>query len=130
MTHERDQGSPREHGHPHDRAAQEHHEGHVDRVHVEDAVLNIGGEFGALILYTGPEYREREIEISLVGDDGHRTHTAIHERQVGGETVYAGIYAELREGQYRLWTDDPELPDRVTITGGQVAELDWRRASG
>ena len=130
MTHEHDEGSAHEHGHPHDRPGQGHHEHHVDRVHAEDAVLNIGGDVGALILYTGPEYREREIEISLVGDEGHRTHTAIHERRVGADTVYAGIYAELKEGQYRLWTDDPELPDRVTITGGQIAELDWRRPPG
>lgn len=124
-------GDP-DHDHSHDGLAAHTHgapaEHHEDRVHTEDAVLNIGGDIGALILYTGPEYREREIELSLVGGDGRRTHTAVHERRVGDQTVYAGIYPELKEGRYRLWTDDPELPDEVTIVGGQVAELDWRRA--
>ena len=118
---------------------------------LEDAVLDIGGDVGALILYTDADYDEREIEISPVDDlapanahdhtEGHdhdhphehehehehRTHTAIHERQAGGQTTYAGIYPQLKAGTYRLWTDDPSLPDRVTIVGGEVAEVDWRK---
>ena len=33
---------------------------------LEDAVLDIGGNIGALILYTDAEYDQREIEISPV----------------------------------------------------------------
>jgi hypothetical protein len=105
-------------------------ENHVRRVHTEDAVLNIGGDVGALILYTGPEYLEAEVEISPIGDDQARVHTAIHERRAGDRTVYAGIYPELRAGTYRVWVDDPTLPDRVTIVGGEVAQLDWRGKTG
>jgi len=116
---------------------------------LEDAVLDIGGDIGALILYADADYLDREIEISpLDGDEhehthedahepdhghehghehGHRTHTAIHERRSGGSITYAGIYPELRAGTYRIWADDPSLPDRVTIVGGEVAEVDWRR---
>lgn len=120
-----------------------------------DAVLDIGGDIGALILYTDAEYNGREIEVSPIDepdhgqevghDDGrepahehghvheqghgpaHRTHTAIHERRSGGEVTYAGIYVELKAGTYRIWTNDPSLPDRVTIVGGHVAEVDWRK---
>jgi hypothetical protein len=123
---------------------------------LEDAVLDIGGDIGALILYTDAAYNGREIEVSPIDepDDrhgrghehadehehdhqhenahghehGHRTHTAIHERRSGGQVTYAGIYVELKAGSYRIWTDDPSLPDRVTIIGGQVAEVDWRTA--
>jgi hypothetical protein len=127
---------------------------------LEDAVLDIGGDVGALILYTDAEYDEREIEISPIDDSAesavhdhgeghdhdhshahedahehsreheHRTHTAIHERRSGGQTTYAGIYPQLKAGTYRLWTDDPTLPDRVTIVGGEVAEVDWRKPGG
>jgi hypothetical protein len=111
----------------------------------EDAVLDIGGDVGALILYTDADYDEREIEISPVDDPEaapvhdhehdhehrheheHRTHTAIHERRAGSVSTYAGIYPQLKAGHYRLWTDDPTLPDRVTIVGGEVAEVDWRK---
>lgn len=124
---------------------------------LEDAVLDIGGDIGALILYTDAEYNEREIELSPISegdhdhdhgheherghehehervhqhdhgqDHGQRTHTAIHERRAGGSVTYAGIYVELKAGTYRIWTDDPSLPDRVTIVGGEIAEIDWRR---
>ncbi|HEY7827324.1 MAG TPA: hypothetical protein VIB99_03760 [Candidatus Limnocylindrales bacterium] len=131
---------------------------------LEDAVLDIGGDIGALILYTDAEYAGREIEVSLLDeaagqpaeaehehgqehDHGHdhthehergleggaepghsgRVHTAIHERRAGDLVAYAGIYPELQQGTYRVWIDDPALPNQVTIVGGEVAELDWRR---
>ncbi len=124
---------------------------------LEDAVLDIGGEIGALILYTDAAYNEREIEVSRLDesqaepdeqkhehehehehlhDQGHshdhdhdrvrRIHTAIHVRRAGGTVTYAGIYPELAAGRYRIWTDDPSLPNEVTIVGGEVAEVDWR----
>jgi hypothetical protein len=115
---------------------------------LEDAVLDIGGDIGALILYTDAAYEGREIEVSRIDepDDDqdhehahehghghdhehghdHRTHTAIHERRSGGKVTYAGIYLALKAGIYRIETDDPSLPDRVTVVGGQVAEVDWR----
>jgi hypothetical protein len=108
--------------------AHDHHPGDgLDRGHLvaDEPVLDIGGEIGALILYTVPEYVDREIEISPIGDDAARTHTAIHRRSVAGRVVYAGIYPELRAAEYRVWTNDPRLPDRVTIVSGAVAELDW-----
>jgi hypothetical protein len=118
---------------------------------LEDAVLDIGGDIGALILYTDAGYDQREIELSPIDEaehrhgpgtaqehkhgyehehehgHEHRVHTAIHERRSGGQVTYAGIYPELKAGTYRIWIDDPSLPDRVTIIGGEVAELDWRR---
>ena len=99
---------------------------HVHGPRLEDAILDIGGDVGALILYTDAGYAEREIEVSLEGDDEHRTHTAIHERRSGAGVVYAGIYPELHAGHYRIWADRPGLTDHVTIVGGEVAEVDWR----
>lgn len=102
------------------------HEHGPARVHAEDAVLDIGGDVGALILYTDESYREREIEISPFGDDARRTHTAIHERLIGGRVVFAGLFPDLKAGAYRLWAEDPALPDRLTIVGGEVTTVDWR----
>jgi hypothetical protein len=96
-----------------------------DHLAADEPVLDIGGEIGALILRTGPEYLDREIEVSPIGDDAGRVHTAIHRRSVGDLIIYAGLFPELRAGEYRVWTDDPRLPDRVTIVGGAVSELDW-----
>jgi hypothetical protein len=89
------------------------------------AVLDIGGDAGALVLYTDETFVDREIEVSRVGDD-RRVHTAIHPRRMGEAIVYAGVYPDLPAGSYRIWVDEPGLPNQVTIVGGQVTELDWR----
>jgi len=89
-------------------------------------VLDIGGDVGALILYTTAVDDEREIEVSSVDDATRHSHTAVHRRDAGGQTVYAGIYPELIAGTYRIRVDRPGLVDQVTIVGGQVAEVDWR----
>jgi hypothetical protein len=62
-----------------------------------------------------------------LGDDDRRVHTAIHERRTADSVTYAGIYPQLVAGRYRIWTDRPGLVDEVTIVGGEVAEVDWRR---
>jgi len=101
-------------------------EGSSDRVHAEDVVLDIGEGFGALLIYTKPELRGTEIEVSRAGDDAKRVHAEVLERRVGGEPVFAAVLAALPEGDYRIWTDDPRLRNTVTIRSGEVAEVDWR----
>ena len=98
-------------------------ENHVDRVHAEDLVLDIGDGIGALILYTSPELRGREIEVSLLGLDAKRVHTAIHERRVNGRTVFAGVYPDLPEGDYTIWSEDPSKTTAFTIVGGQALKV-------
>jgi|BarGraNGADG00212_1021973.scaffolds.fasta_scaffold25222_2 hypothetical protein len=95
------------------------------------AVLDIGGDTGALVLYTAKTFADREIELSRLGDE-RRVHTAIHPRRVGETVAYAGVYPDLPAGSYRIWVDEPGLPNQLTIVGGQATELDWRspRASG
>ena len=103
---------------------------HQDWLAGVGSVLDIGGDVGALVLYTDERYLDREVEISPLGDESRPVHTAIHERRVGEQVLFAGVYPELPAGMYRIWTDDPLLQDRVRIVGGEVAEVDWRRAPG
>jgi len=102
------------------------HEHHIDRVHPEAIVLDIGGDIGALIIYTKPELRGREIEVSRTGSPDQRTHVEVLERLVDGKTVFAAAYPELKEGLYDVWGDGGNPVDSVTITGGSVATRDWR----
>jgi len=95
------------------------------RVHTESVVLDIGDDVGALVLYTLPHLHGREIEVSPLGQDSQRVHTAVLERRANGRTLFAAVYAELREGRYRIWGDDARLPSEVTIEAGRVAEVDW-----
>jgi hypothetical protein len=96
------------------------------RVHPESAVLDIGQDTGALIIYTREEFRGKEIEVSPRGNVWRRVHTEVLERRVQDRPVFAALFAALTAGDYQIWTPDPKLVDNVTVVGGNVAEVDWR----
>ena len=97
-------------------------ETYTERVHTENAVLDIGEDIGALVIYTGQEMLGREIEVSPKSNQVLRIHTAVLERKVNGRRMFAALFLELPEGDYiTLTTPSSE----ITITGGQVAELNW-----
>ena len=91
-------------------------------------VLDIGGTIGALVLHTTVDLLGAELEVALVGADphAHRTHTAVRERRGGPQVQYGAIYAALPAGAYIVYGVDGHPADTVTITGGEVATLDWR----
>jgi hypothetical protein len=95
------------------------------RAHPEPVVLDIGDDVGALLLYTPPTMHGQEIEVSPLGVDSQRVHTAVLERLIGDQTRYVAVYPELRAGCYQIWVDDPSRTNQFTIIGGQVAEVDW-----
>jgi hypothetical protein len=101
-------------------------EQHSDRVHPETVVLNIGRDIGALIIYTMPELRGREIEVSPRGSDAKRVHVEVLERRINGRPVFAAVFPGLRAGDYDIWNNTPNPSDTVTIVGGEVASVDWR----
>lgn len=93
------------------------------RVSTGHAVLDIGQNIGALVIYTNAEHCGREIEVSPKDDHMQRTHTEVRERRVNGDVVYAALFLALMEGDYNIWC----IPGQsVTIRGGNVAEVDWR----
>lgn len=99
---------------------------HVQRVHTEPVVLDIGEDTGGLIIYTGPDMSGREIEISPRGEPAIRTHTDVAERRAAGTTYFAAVYLPMPEGDYLIWGPDPEQPTPCAIVAGVVTELDWR----
>ena len=100
------------------------------RVHTEHAVLDIGEDIGALVIYTREALRGQEIEVSPRDDARQRTHTVVLERQVQRRrSVFAALFLALPAGDYRIWCDDPTVPNTVTIVGGAVAEINWRASA-
>ncbi len=91
-------------------------------------MLNLGGAIGALMVHVGPGMAGAEIGINPVdpATGSHHTHTDVRERQLGAHRSYAAVFPSLVAGDYLL--DDPRGgPARqVTISGGRVAQLDWR----
>jgi hypothetical protein len=126
-THEHHTHDPFSHAHhEHEPHA---HERYSDRPHPEFVVLEIGGDLGALIVYTDAEMHGSEIEISPADDDDARSHKDVLERSLGGLPAFSAVFDRIREGRYTLWVDDTPRARDVQVAGGEVAELDWRLAS-
>jgi hypothetical protein len=102
-------------------------EQHIDRVHPETVVLDIGGDIGALIIYTEAALRGREIEVSPQGSAA-RVHVEVLERRINGRPIFAAVFPGLRAGDYDMWENFPKSSGTVTIVGGEVATVDWRQA--
>jgi hypothetical protein len=96
-------------------------------------VLELGGDTGALIIYTGRESHGREIDISPVEPAGApRTHSAVRERRVRDGVFFSAVYPELPAGTYTVWADPVTPVGEVTVLGGVVVEFAWpsRPAAG
>jgi hypothetical protein len=89
-------------------------------------VADIGGDIGALVLYTAPEMSGVEIDIEPVGHPERRSHVAVRERRLATGSVYAAFYPSLVAGDYTLLMPAPDGPRPVTIAGGSVTEVAWR----
>jgi len=98
----------------------------IDRVHTEHAVLDIGEDIGALIIYCRPELRGKQLDLSPRERTWQRVHTDVLERRAGKHPVFAALFLALPVGDYLIWGNSAEPIGEVTINGGQVAEINWR----
>ncbi len=85
-------------------------------------MADVGGDRGALVLYTPASMVGAEIEISPV-NGGMKTHVAVRERLVSENRLYAAFYPSLPAGIYVVWGLDSRPAGKVTIVGEEVAEL-------
>jgi hypothetical protein len=88
-------------------------------------VLELGPGAGALVLHTPAELNGAEIEISLVGGGGRRTHSAVRPRLVADSTRYAAVYPGLPPGEYTIWHPDGMPAATVTVAGGVATTVRW-----
>ncbi|PZF85226.1 phospholipase [Micromonospora deserti] len=86
-------------------------------------LLDLGGDTGALIIYTGRDLGGREIEVSREGVP--RTHSAVRERRVQDGTFHSAVYPDLPAGVYTVWWDGRTPAGTVTVAGGVIAEFVW-----
>ncbi len=101
------------------------HEDYAARAHPENVVLDIGEEFGALIIHSEAAMHGREIEISPAGEDSNRSHKEVLERRIAGKPAFTAVFDRIPEGSYTLWVDDVPRAREVEIGGGEISELDW-----
>ncbi len=94
-------------------------------------VMDVGGDIGALILYTPAAMDGREIEISRDGQPGaRRTHAQVRARQPPAGIRYAAVYPGLPAGAYTIWDEQDHPAAWVTITGGEVTSCGWPQTEG
>ncbi|WP_422738397.1 phospholipase [Micromonospora sp. WMMD729] len=86
-------------------------------------VLDLGGDTGALIIYTGRDLHGREIEISRDGE--RRVHSAVRERRVRDGSFHSAVYPDLAAGIYTVWWDANTSAGTVSVHGGGIAEFAW-----
>jgi hypothetical protein len=89
-------------------------------------VLDIGGSIGSLIVHTGPDLHGTEVEISTTGDDTHRAHKEVLERESGGHPAFTAVFDTLPAGRYTVWVNGKPRARAVKVEAGRVAQLDWR----
>jgi hypothetical protein len=89
--------------------------------------LDIGDGRGALVLYPSERFRDREIEISRVDEDGphppYRVHTGVHERRAEARSLLTAIFGSLPAGDYVVWEDEDKAGPVVSVPAGAVAEV-------
>lgn len=98
----------------------------VEGVHAGYAVLDIGDEVGALIIYSRHELCGRQIDVSPKARPWQRVHTDVLERRANGRPVFAALFLALPADDYLIWGNNLQPVGEVVIAGGQVAEIDWR----
>ena len=103
-----------------------HHHHDAYEVRSQPVVLDLGDGVGALIVHTDPTLLGVEVEISASGHDGDRQHKQVLRRTMGRTTATVLVYDNLADGSYTLWVDGEAWAHDVEVTGGRVAELDWR----
>ena len=92
---------------------------------MDSLILDIGGTVGALVITTGPELAEEEIEISPgIDPTVRRTHNVVHPRRNRDVVMaYAAVFPTVPAGQYTVWNHDGAPYAVITVHGGQVTQL-------
>jgi hypothetical protein len=88
-------------------------------------VMEVGGDVGALVVYTPDALAGHEIELALRGDDRQFVHTEVRERRLPDGTIYAGVFPAVPAGEYTLLSIHALPALDVNVEGGRVAELTW-----
>ncbi len=102
------------------------HEAHRDvGVTARPAVLELGADVGAAVIYTTAALDGAEIEIKPARGDWDGTHTAVRRRpgEPGCEPIFAALFYGLAAGTYDLRLRHQS--QSIQVCGGRVTEDTW-----
>ena len=117
--HEHAQGAPHAHAPdaPHAHAPEQAPE------NIDNLILDIGAETGALIIHAAVNHDQAEVEISPAGSEQARTHNIVRRREAVSGAVYAAVFPALTAGDYVVWRDAATAAGTVVVHGGRVASF-------
>jgi hypothetical protein len=107
----------------------EHHHHHAGGIHTGQVVLDIGDDMGGLIVYTDADLHGQEIEVFPRTRPELLTHTDVHQRVLGGQTIFTAVFTPLPIGEYEVARPPERAGQSIAIVSGTVTEIDWRRVS-
>jgi hypothetical protein len=94
---------------------------------VGEVVIEVGGDTGAAVIFTGADLEGEEIEIRPVGTPWTGTHVAVRERRLCNGSQWAALFGPLPKGPYEVrlrgGTGFPVV--RIEVSGGRVVPFDW-----
>jgi len=90
------------------------------------AVLDIGNETGALVIYADESMVGREVEIAGIGGEIPVAHNVVRTRQTPNGPVHAAVFPEVARGEYTVLGNDAIERSEVVVLGGNVAVVDCR----
>lgn len=107
-------------------------EAHNARAGRGAAVLDIGGDVGALVVTMPAATLGREVEIRPLDrpsehGHGHLAHVAVVSRPVVGGRVPSLVFGDLVAGRYELFEKGcpAAVALRATVVGGEVTVATW-----
>jgi len=92
-----------------------------------EVIIEVGGNIGAALIYTGPELEGEEIEIRATGAPWTGTHVGVRERRLPDGSRWAALFGALPQGIYEARVKEVEGSPVVTlrVDAGRVACVDW-----
>jgi hypothetical protein len=92
-----------------------------------EVLVELGGNIGAAVLFTGPELNGEEIEIRPTGAVWSGTHVAVRERRLESGPRWAALFGSLPAGAYEVrLKGDPSSPIlKLEVEGGHIAQGRW-----
>ena len=89
----------------------------------ESVALDIGGGLGALVIYPGERFRDHEIEISRVDEDGAPSSHGRARARLGLGSTLTAIFGSLPAGEYVIWEDSSTAGPVIEVPDGGVAQI-------
>ena len=111
------------HDHHHDQGGPHAHAPEQAPENVDNLILDIGADTGALIIHAAVDRDQAEVEISPVGSEQARAHNIVRRREAVSGAVYAAVFPALTAGNYVVWRDAATPAGAVIVHGGRVASF-------